>query len=146
MGRWLRLVVGVTTVVVITYRVGTNALAAAFWGQLILNIVAALAIYTAVHDRLGKRILSALNPWVGTGIILGPTLAVLAFDLGPPALQDGLSLYLGVSLLFSFVLGYGGCEARSIPTLLRGKRYIVYCPYNAVDIVEKAVIERQAKS
>ncbi len=55
-----------------------------------------------------------------------------------------LGLYIGVSLIFSFFIRYGGCEVMSIPGLIFGTRYTVYCPLNVVDAVENAVIDREA--
>jgi hypothetical protein len=41
---------------------------------------------------------------------------------------------------------YGGCEVVAVPSLLFGKRYVVYCPYNVIDVVEKAVLDRRKGS
>jgi hypothetical protein len=59
-------------------------------------------------------------------------------------LHHALLLYVGVSLIFSFFMRYGGCEVMSIPGLVFGSRHTVYCPLNVVDAVEKAVIDREA--
>ena len=48
-----------------------------------------------------------------------------------------------IGAIVSFFMRYGGCEVLSIPGLVFGTRYTVYCPLNAVDVVEKTVIDRQ---
>ena len=53
------------------------------------------------------------------------------------------AIYLGVSLIFSFFMRYGGCEVMSIPGQIFGSRHTVYCPLNVVDAVEKAVTDRE---
>ena len=141
-GRLLRLLVGVAITAQITYSLATVTPSAAFLGMAFTYFAAVLIAYTTAHWILGERILSRSNPWVGTAIILGPVLVALVFDLGPPEFQLGLRLYVGVSLLLTAFMGYGGCEVVALPSLLFGKRYAVYCPYNALDAVEKAVVDR----
>lgn len=144
-GRWLRLAGGVATVAVAVAGLATTPPAVVAPGQVMLAFAAVLTLYTVAVLLLGDRVLGRMNPWIGSALFLGPVLAVYAFHLDPPALRIGLSLYIGVSLIFSFFLRYGGCEVLSIPSLLLGKRYAVYCPYNAVDVVEKAVVDRRAR-
>jgi hypothetical protein len=42
-------------------------------------------------------------------------------------------------LIFNFAMSYGGCEVMAIPSLIFGRRYIIYCPWNVVDAVDKVV-------
>ena len=144
-GRWLRLAAGVATVAAAVAALATIPPAVVAPGQVVLAFAAVLTLYTVAVLLLGDHVLSRMNPWIGSALFLGPVLAVYAFHLDSPALRIGLSLYIGVSLIFSFFLRYGGCEVLAIPSLLLGKRYTVYCPYNAVDVVEKAVVDRRAR-
>ena len=111
-------------------------------GEVALYFFFSLAVDTAAYLILGRAVLARMNPWVGTALILGPVIVVFALDLGPGTLQEGLLLYVGVSLIFNVFMGYGGCEVISIPSLLFRNRYTVYCPYNLLDAVEKTVMDR----
>ena len=71
-------------------------------------------------------------------------MAVFVLDLGPDAFQVGLWLYVAASLIANFFASYGGCEIVGFPSLLLGRKYTVYCPMNAVDVVDKAIAERKA--
>ena len=114
--------------------------------QLALYFVATLGAYTAAEVLLGERLLSKASAWPRTAILLGPLVVILALDLGPHVFHHALLLYIGVSLIFSFFMRYGGCEVMSIPGLLFQTRHTVYCPLNAVDVVEKALANRRARN
>ena len=105
-----------------------------------------LAVYAIAFYALRDRILARMNPWVGTAILLMPVLVVLVFDLGSPAFQIGINAYVAASLILASFMRYGGCEVVAVPSLLFGKRYVVYCPYNVIDVVEKAVVDRHRAS
>ena len=47
--------------------------------------------------------------------------------------------YFSTSLLFSAFAGYGGCEVVAIPSLIFRRWYTVYCPLNAIDVVERSL-------
>src|SRR5256885_15639368 len=92
---------------------------------------------------LGDRVLSRVDPWIATFILFLPS--VVIGILGPPGLRLlpreaplGNSLYIGVGLLVMAANGYGGCEQISIPNIIFRRRQIMYCPYNAVDLAERA--------
>src|ERR671919_440 len=89
--------------------------------------VLSLAVYAIAFYALRDRILARMNPWVGTAILLMPVLVVLVFDLGPPAFQIGINAYVAASLILASFMRYGGCEVVAVPSLLFGKRYVVYC-------------------
>lgn len=76
--------------------------------------------------------------------LIGPPTLVLALSLGPSAFQLALALYIAISLVFNFVMSYGGCEVMAIPSLVFRRRYVVYCPWNVVDVVDKVIEERSA--
>ena len=147
-GRWFRLLAGSGLAGYVAFQAAGNFPTGSYPGsgmiELALYFVVTLGLYTAAHYVLGKRLLSIRNAWLRTAILLGPLAAIFAFELGPHLLHQAILLYLGVSLVFSFFMRYGGCEVMSIPGLLLGARDTVYCPLNAVDAVEKAVIDRRA--
>lgn len=138
-GRIARLLLGTAMVAPIFYHLATSNPPAMFLAELALYFVLSLMAYTIAFYALRGPILSRMNPWVRTAIILTPVLVVLVFDLGPPAFLTGINYYVGVSLIIASLMGYGGCEVVAIPSLLFGRRYIIYCPYNVIDVVEKAV-------
>lgn len=137
-GRGLRLVFGLLGI----YSVGAMVYAAGILNRFSIEMVgytvAWLVAYSLLLVLLGERVLARTNPWVGTVIFLSPVVIVLGASLGPPAFQFGLVLYISIALIFNAFMRYGGCEVVSIPSLFLGKRYTIYCPYNVIDIVEKA--------
>ena len=96
-------------------------------------------IYFVVFYLIGERVLSRMNPWTGTVIFLGipMTLGVLGFL--PQPVQMAFWLYVSGSLVLIFFMRYGGCEAVALPSLLLKRRFTMYCPFNSVDAVERAV-------
>ena len=44
---------------------------------------------------------------------------------------------------YAFIMSYGGCEVIAIPSLIFGQRYVVYCPWNAVDLVDKVIADHK---
>jgi hypothetical protein len=114
---------------------------AMFLAEAAAYFVLSLAVYAIAFYALRDRILARMNPWVGTAILLTPVLVVLVFDLGPPAFQISINAYVAASLILASFMRYGGCEVVAIPSLLFGRRYVVYCPYNVIDVVEKAVLD-----
>jgi hypothetical protein len=117
-----------------------------FLVQAAFYFVLSLMVYTVAFYALRESVLARMNPWIGTAILLTPVLVVLMFDLGPPAFQIGINAYVGTSLIVASFMRYGGCEVVAVPSLLFGKRYVVYCPYNVIDVVEKAVVDRHRAS
>ena len=142
-GRWLRLIVGGSLSGYVLYH-AAQASPATEVVELALYFAATLSAYMAAEFLLGKRLLSKASAWLRTAILLGPLVAIFAFQLGPQVFHHALLLYFGVSLIFSFFMRYGGCEVMSIPGLIFGTRHTVYCPLNVVDAVEKAVSDREA--
>ena len=109
-----------------------------------LASLAALGAYPAASLLLGRLFLAKMNTWLRAAALLAPRAAVFAFQLGPHTFHQAILLYIGVSLIFSFFMRYGGCEVMSIPGLFLRKRQAVYCPLNVIDAVEKAVVDRQS--
>ena len=141
-GRIARWLLGTAMLAGILHDLAASRPPAMFLAEAWAYFVVSLVAYTVAFYALRGRILARKNPWVGTAIVLTPVLIVLIFDLGPPAFQIGINAYLGVSLIVASFMKYGGCEVVAVPSLLFGKRFILYCPYNVIDVVEKAVVDR----
>ncbi len=142
-GRWFRLIAGGSLSGYVLYY-AAYASSAGEVMELAIYFVATLSVYLAVEFLLGERLLSKVGAWLRTTILLGPLVVIFAFQLGPDVFHHAILLYFGISLIFSFFMRYGGCEVMSIPGLVFGTRHTVYCPLNVVDVVEKAVINREA--
>ncbi len=54
----------------------------------------------------------------------------------------GVLLYWSVSCLIAALLSHGDCEIVAFPSLLFRRHYTVYCPLNAVDLVERHYTKR----
>jgi hypothetical protein len=105
---------------------------------LILAAVLGIAAYYVVlHRVLGERLFARANPWFGTTIALG-SLGVFTAPFMPEPVQRGVGLYVGAALILTAFIGYGGCEVVALPTLLFRRRYVLYCPLNAVDAPERS--------
>lgn len=142
-GRWFRLIIGlyfslVLTVVAVLGEPITDALS--FLSTLGLYFALILAVYTLAFYLLGQRILASTDPWVGTLILLGPVALVGVLEIGPQPFRVALALYYSICSIFNFAMSYGGCEVVAIPSLIFRRRYTLYCPYNAVDVVENALL------
>lgn len=144
-GRWFRLVVGLyfsalALAAPLIEGLPSPAHGSAFLGEVGLYFVLILSAYVAVIYFLGPRILAHANPWISTLILLGPFGAITVLQIGPPAFLVAAGLYYSTSSVFNFAMSYGGCEVAAIPSLIFGRRYTIYCPYNAVDAVERAML------
>jgi len=92
-----------------------------------------------VFYAIGELVLSKMNPWTGTLVFLGTPTLLYVLGVLPPATQVAMGLYISASLMLTFFMRYGGCEVVALPSALLKRRYTMYCPYNAVDAVERAV-------
>lgn len=144
-GRWTRLILGSVIPLLSTVRLLLNDQPSfGFLVETAVYFAAIFGVYLAGHYFLGERLLARTNPWIGTLILVGPPTVALVASLGPSAFQLALALYISISLIFNFVMSYGGCEVMAIPSLIFRRRYVVYCPWNVVDVVDKAVEARSA--
>lgn len=155
-GRWSRLAWGVLLLIPIAYAVVTSDLldSGAFYLQAVLYLVGITAAYLLVYWAFGERFFASANPWVNTAIFVGPAFAVgwwpilVAPVTGvelPEALVLAMGVYIGVSFILQWRIGYGGCEVVSIPIILLRRRYVTYCiPLVALDAVEKKVVDSHA--
>jgi len=142
-GRWLRLICGVLLLGGISWAVMADAPPPGFYGAAALFFVVVTVLYLAAYYLLSEGFFAKANSWINTLILVGPPVVVFVLDLGPDALQVGLWLYVAVSLIANFVMRYGGCEVVGIPALILRRKYTVYCPLNAVDVVDKVIGERK---
>ena len=152
-GRWSRLVWGLLLLTPIVFAVITSDLldSGDFYLQAALYLVGITAAYVFVYWAFGERFFATANPWVNTAILVGPAFAVgwwpilIAPVTGielPDALVLAMGVYIGVSFILQWRIGYGGCEVVSIPIILLRRRYVTYCiPLVALDAVEKKIID-----
>ena len=146
-GRWMRLIFGVAVPMYVLVRdLWGKPLAYAFYLEIFLWFGVVFAVYLAAHYFLGERLFARVNPWISTAILVGPVILVGLFPLGPAPFRIALAIYIIVSLVFNFVMSYGGCEVMAIPSLIFGRRYVVYCPWNAIDVVDKVIRDRKTPS
>ena len=156
-GRWSRLVWGLLILAPIVYDISTRSDlldSGDFYLQGAVYLGGITAAYVLVYGAFGERFFATANPWVNTAIFVGP-----AFTVGwwpiigapltgieiPEALALAMGLYIGISFILQWRIGYGGCEVVSIPIILLRRRYVTYCvPLVAVDAVEKKIIDSRA--
>ena len=105
-----------------------------------LALFGVIVVYIVVFHFFSRLLFARLSPWAGTAVFLG--LPTLLYILGVMPEWVGLAfgMYIGLSLILTFFMKYGGCEVVALPSMLLGKRYTMYCPLNAIDAVERAVI------
>lgn len=134
-GKWLRLVLGS---VALLWAVGRLAQTGLLIGGAAWFVGIGLA-YLAAHRLLGRRVLSKMNPWVGTLLLVGPAILIPSVQTFPLELRLGMVAYFSASLVLNAAMNYGGCEVLALPSLLSRRWYTVYCPLNVIDLVEKGV-------
>ena len=139
-GTWVRILVGVVaSLALLSIDLSSDRPAADFFWESSLWFLGILAAYTAVYVLLAPRVLSRLNPWVLTVIFYGPVLVVPYVDALPDTFRVALTSYIILSIVVVVFVRYGGCEVVGIPSLIVRQRHVVYCPWNTVDIVDKAI-------
>jgi hypothetical protein len=137
-GTWVRILIGVIASSALLL-VDLTDVSAAFLAQTGGWFVGILAVYTLIYALLAPRVLGKVNPWVSTVLFYGPVLALPYVDALPDPFRVALSLYVTVSIAVVVFVRYGGCEVVGIPSLVVRKRHVVYCPWNTVDLVDKAI-------
>lgn len=98
---------------------------------------AAALVYFGAYRALVDRVKRARDGWLASLLLLGPLYALFLVGVGPSWLYLGLGAYISFSLIVAAFIGYGGCEVVALPTLVGGRRMVAYCPWNAVDAVER---------
>lgn len=106
--------------------------------------LASLLAYTLLYLALG-RFVPLANGWVAAFVLLGPLYSVFLFGIGPDTFHAGLGLYVSLSLIVNAIISYGGCEVVALPALWWRRRPVAYCPWNAVDAVERAAVDPRAQ-
>lgn len=101
------------------------------------------AVYFVTFYYLGETLLARMNPWTGTLFFLGLPTALGMLDYMPHYIQIAFGIYVPMSLILIFFMRYGGCEVVALPSLILGKRYTMYCPYNALDAIEAGITPEQ---
>lgn len=143
-GRWLRLFLGVYFLIFLVVNpLYLHPISAKALVGLAITVSGYFLLIAAAHFvvfmLISKPILSKLNPWAGTAIFVGiPTVPAL-LGLYPQTVQMAFGFYIGISLVLLFFMRYGGCEVVAIPSLLLKQRFPLYCPYNAIDAIERAM-------
>ena len=144
-GRLFRLALGVAILLFTAYRL--------LWAWLLLGpavapdilaimgysaavALAYLALYRLLLSRAGGG-----RAWLNTLLVIGPPYALffIHFTLYRMDLVLlALLLYIGVSLVVSWRIRYGGCEMVALPILVFKRRCVTYCaPVVAVDVLER---------
>ena len=88
------------------------------------------ALYLALFWLLGERL---SQPWLRTVIFWLPAVFILL----PEGWGLGVLLYSSTACLVTALVSYGGCEVVALPSLLFRRYYTVYCPLNAIDLIER---------
>jgi hypothetical protein len=134
-GRVVRVLFGLFGIAAAVTELVTEDHDAGFFLQTVGYVALFTAYYLVLHGALGERVLGRIDPFLATVLVLGPLF--LAAALLPSAIHVALGLYVGASLILTAAIGYGGCEVLSLSTLLFGRRYVTYCPYNILDAAER---------
>jgi hypothetical protein len=134
-GRWTRLVLGLLGLVYIGTSVAHLGPSAALIERLAGGLLLTTILYLALFGLLSERI---PHLWLRTVIFWLP--AVFIFLPGGWGL--GVLLYWSVACLLAALTAYGGCEVVVFPSLLFRRHYTIYCPLNAVDLVERRYTKR----
>ena len=141
-GRCTRFVLGLLLLVSIGTSVVQNGPSATLIGQLAGGLLLTAVLYIVLFWVLGARVLSQLHPWIRTGIFWGPLMFIPLLFLISWGWGFGVLLYLSVALIVGGLTSYGGCEMVALPSLLFRRHYTVYCPLNAIDLVEHRYTKR----
>lgn len=143
-GRWYRLLAGAFFLVYsvldpILLHPIPRAELPGFFGQVGLALGVIIVLYIVVFHAIGEWVLARVTPWVGTLIFLGIPALLFIMGVLPGPVRMAWGFYISISLILTFFFRYGGCEVVSLPSMLLGHRYTMYCPLNAIDAVERAV-------
>lgn len=139
-GSWVRVLVGVgASLAIITTDLIGNRPPPAFWAGTALWLAGILAVYTVTYATLAPRVLPRLNPWLATVLLYGPAVVLPYVSTLPDTFRFALTVYIVISIALVVVMRYGGNAVVALPALLTRRRYVVYCPWNAVDLVDKAI-------
>ena len=133
-GRCTRAVLGLLGLLYIGVEVSQGGPSAALVASLTGGFLATAVLYVVLFWLLGERV---RHPWLRTGLFWLPAAFIPFLFLIPWGWGFGVLLYLCVSLLVAAFSSYGGCEVVALPSLLFRRHYAIYCPLNAIDLVER---------
>jgi Family of unknown function (DUF6410) len=138
-GRCTRVVLGLLLLVYIGTSIAKGGLSAVLIGQLAGGLLLTAILYVVLFWQLSERV---RHPWLRTVIFWFPAAFIPLLFLIPWGWGFGALLYLSVSLIVAALLSYGGCEMVALPSLLLRRQCTVYCPLNAIDLVERRYTKR----
>ena len=138
-GRCTRVVLGLLGLVYIGTSIAQSGLSLVLIGQIAGGLLLTAALYLILFWQLGERI---AQPWLRTVAFWAPLVFVPFLFLIPWGWGFGVLLYLSVSLIVAALSSYGGCEVVAFPSLLFRRHCTVYCPLNAIDLVERRYTQR----
>ena len=134
-GRCARLVLGLLGLVYIGTSIAQMEPSAALIGKITGGLLLTTVLYVVLFWQLSERV---SHPWLRTVIFWLPMVLILI----PWGWGLGVLLYLSVSLIVAALSSYGGCEVVAFPSLLFRRHCTVYCPLNAIDLVERRYTQR----
>lgn len=138
-GRCTRVVLGLLGLMYIGAEVAKSGLSATLIGQLAGGLLLTAVLYLVLFWQLGERV---RHPWLRTVIFWLPAAFIPLLYLIPWGWGFGVLLYVSVSLLVAAFSSYGGCEVVAVPSLLFRRHCTIYCPLNAIDLVERRSTRR----
>src|SRR5258708_1911723 len=133
-GRCTRLVLGLLGLGYVGMEVSQSGPSATLIGHLASGLLLTAALYIVLFLLLGERV---RHPWLRTILFWLPAAFIPFLFLIPWGWGFGVLLYLSVSLIVAALSSYGGCEVVAFPSLLFRRHCTVYCPLNAIDLVER---------
>jgi len=136
-GRLTRLALGLLGLGYVAMNVSQATLSIALIGQLTGGALLMTTLYVVAFWVMGERVLARLHPWMRTGMFWSPLALIPFLFLIPWGWGSGVLLYMSVALIVGALTSYGGCEVVALPSFLFRRRYVVYCPLNAIDLVER---------
>ncbi len=138
-GRCTRFVLGLLGLVYIGTSVAQIGPSAALIGQIAGSLLLTAVLYIILFWALGERV---PHPWLRTVIFWLPAAFIPFLFLIPWGWGYGVLLYMSIALIVGALTSYGGCEVVAFPSLLFRRHYTVYCPLNAIDLVECRYTQR----
>jgi len=129
-GRCARLVSGLLGLVFIGTSVAQIGLSAALIGHIAGGLFLTAVLYIVLFWQLCERV---PHLWLRTVIFWLPA----TFIFLPWGWGFGVLLYWSVACLLAALMASGDCEVVAFPSLLLRRHYTVYCPLNAIDLVER---------
>ena len=138
-GRCTRFVLGLLGLMYIGTLIAQSGLSPVLIGQIAGGLLLTAILYVVLFWQLGERV---RHPWLRTVIFWLPAAFIPFLFLIPWGWGSGVLLYLSVSLIVAALSSYGGCEVVAFPSLLFRRHCTVYCPLNAIDLVERRYAKR----